>query len=59
MTSIGRIACIIFPYAATVGALISLIFVGIGSTNSSSSTENDLYFFRVRIIPLTKTKKLR
>lgn len=50
MTSIGRIACILFPYAATVGALISLIFVGIGCTNSHSTTQNDLYFFRVRLL---------
>lgn len=53
MTSIGRIACLAFPYAATVGALISLIFVGIGCTNSKSSTENDLYFFRADLSNLT------
>lgn len=49
---IGRIACIVFPYAATIGALVSLIFVGIGSTNSKSTTQTDLYFFRVRTIPI-------
>ncbi|EED16386.1 integral membrane protein [Talaromyces stipitatus ATCC 10500] len=53
MTSIGRIACIVFPYAVTVGALISLIFVGIGSTNSNSSTKTDLYFFRADLSNLT------
>lgn len=55
MTSIGRIACILFPYAATVGALISLIFVGIGCTNSKSSTQNDLYFFRADMSNLTSS----
>lgn len=53
--SIGRIFCIAFPYAVTVGALVSLIFVGIGSTNSNSSTENDLYFFRADMSNLTST----
>ncbi|OKL56634.1 hypothetical protein UA08_08198 [Talaromyces atroroseus] len=51
--SLGRIVCIAFPYAVTVGALVSLIFVGIGSTNSKSSTDNDLYFFRADLSNLT------
>jgi hypothetical protein len=50
MGRLGRIACIFTPYVLTVGALISLIFVGLGSTNSGSSTLNGLYFFRVSLI---------
>lgn len=47
MGKVGRIACIFTPYVLTVASLICLVFVGIGCTDSKSSTKNNLYFFRV------------
>jgi len=46
MGKAGRIACIFTPYVLTAASLICLIFVGLGSTNSSSSTLNKIYFLR-------------
>lgn len=46
MGSAGRIACIFTPFVLTVCSLICLIFVGLGCTDSHSSTRNNLYFFR-------------
>lgn len=43
----GRVLCIITPYALTIASLVCLIMVGLGCTNSSSGTLNNLYFFRV------------
>ena len=42
----GRIACIFTPYVLSIGALICLILVGIGSIKTSSP-ESDIYFMRV------------
>lgn len=53
MGKAGRIACIFTPYVLTIGALVCLIFVGLGSTNSRSSTLNDLYFFRADVSNLS------
>lgn len=47
MGKAGRIACIFTPYALTIGALVSLIFVGLGCTNSDSGTLNNIFYFRV------------
>lgn len=47
MGKAGRIACIFTPYVLTAASLVCLIFVGLGSTNSNSSTLNNIYFFRV------------
>lgn len=47
MGKAGRIACIFTPYVLSVGALICILLVGLGSTNAHSSTLNNLYFFRV------------
>lgn len=47
----GRVLCIITPYALTIASLVCIIIVGLGCTNSGSSTLNDLYFFRVSIYP--------
>jgi hypothetical protein len=49
MGKLGRVVCIALPYLLTIGALLSLIAVGVGSTDSSSSTTNELYFLRVNI----------
>lgn len=43
----GRVVCIFTPYLLTIAALICIIIVGLGCTNSDSKTLNDLYFFRV------------
>lgn len=47
MGKAGRIACIFTPYVLTLGSLICIVLVGLGSTNAHSSTLNKLYFFRV------------
>lgn len=49
----GRALCIITPYALTIASLVCIIIVGLGCTNSSSSTLNDLYFFRANIQNMT------
>ena len=46
MGKLGRFACIFAPMALTIVSLVSLIIVGIGGTNRSSSVSNSLYFFR-------------
>ncbi|CRG89997.1 hypothetical protein PISL3812_07038 [Talaromyces islandicus] len=53
MGKAGRIACIFTPYVLTIGALVSLIFVGLGCTKSSSGTLNNIYFFRADMSNLT------
>ena len=50
MGKAGRIACISLPYLLTIGALVPLILVYLGGTNSGSSTLNSLYFFRVSLL---------
>lgn len=45
----GRIVCIFTPYVLTIASLICIIMVGLGCTKSSSSTLDNLYFFRVCI----------
>jgi hypothetical protein len=39
--------CIVTPYALTIASLICIIMVGLGCTDKSNSTLNDLFFFRV------------
>ncbi|OGM40480.1 integral membrane protein [Aspergillus bombycis] len=51
----GRVLCIITPYALTIASLVCLIIVGLGCTNSGSSTLNDLYFFRADLQNMTTT----
>ncbi|KAA8647414.1 hypothetical protein EYZ11_006073 [Aspergillus tanneri] len=51
----GRILCIFTPYALTIASLVCIIMVGIGCTNSSSGTLNNLYFFRANLQNLTTT----
>ncbi|QKX57600.1 uncharacterized protein TRUGW13939_04718 [Talaromyces rugulosus] len=53
MGKLGRVVCIALPYLLTIGALLSLIAVGVGSTDSSSSMTNELYFLRVDLSNLT------
>lgn len=50
MGKAGRVACIFTPYVLTIVSLICLIFVGLGCTNSKSSTLNDLYFMQVSLL---------
>lgn len=50
----GRIVCIFTPYVLTIASLICIIMVGLGCTKSSSSTLNDLYFFRVCLAYLSR-----
>ena len=42
----GRLACIFVPMALTVVALIFLVLIGLGQTNSSSYYLSNLYFLR-------------
>ncbi|RAK92233.1 integral membrane protein [Aspergillus costaricaensis CBS 115574] len=49
----GRIVCIFTPYVLTIASLICIIMVGLGCTKSSSSTLNDLYFFRANLKNIT------
>ncbi|GAD94991.1 integral membrane protein [Paecilomyces variotii No. 5] len=53
MGKAGRIVCIFTPYVLTIASLVCLILVGLGCTNKSSSTLNDLYFFRADLQNLT------
>lgn len=46
MGKAGRFACIFTPMALTIASLICLIIVGLGGTNKSNSSFNNLYFFR-------------
>ncbi|PNP56366.1 hypothetical protein THARTR1_03522 [Trichoderma harzianum] len=55
----GRIACIAVPYLWTIGALIAIIFVGIGSTDSDSATLNKLYFMRADLSNVTAVQATR
>ncbi|KAL6874318.1 SUR7/PalI family domain-containing protein [Trichoderma longibrachiatum] len=55
----GRIACIAVPYLWTIGALIALIFVGLGSTDEDSSTLNKLYFMRADLSNVTHVEATR
>ncbi|KAL7904890.1 SUR7/PalI family domain-containing protein [Trichoderma velutinum] len=55
----GRIACIAVPYLWTIGALIAIIFVGIGSTDSDSATLNKLYFMRADLSNVTAVEATR
>ncbi|KAJ6131393.1 hypothetical protein N7523_001853 [Penicillium sp. IBT 18751x] len=53
MGKAGRIACIFTPYLLTIASLICIIMVGLGCTNASSSTLNNLYFMRVDLQNIT------
>ncbi|KAF3073524.1 SUR7 family protein pun1 [Trichoderma lentiforme] len=55
----GRIACIAVPYLWTIGALVAIIFVGIGSTDSDSTTLNKLYFMRADLSNVTAVEATR
>ncbi|KAL7949291.1 SUR7/PalI family domain-containing protein [Trichoderma barbatum] len=55
----GRIACIAVPYLWTIGALIAIIFVGIGSTDSDSATLNKLFFMRADLSNVTTVEATR
>lgn len=46
MGKAGRALCIFTPYMLTIASLVCIIMVGLGCTNSNSSTLNNLYFFR-------------
>ncbi|MCJ1459395.1 hypothetical protein MMC28_009772 [Mycoblastus sanguinarius] len=46
MGKAGRFACIFTPMALTIASLVCLIIVGLGGTNKSDDTLNNLYFFR-------------
>lgn len=48
----GRIACIFLPYLLSIGALVCLILVGLGSTKSTSPL-NDIYFIRMDLKDLS------
>ncbi|KAH8821444.1 SUR7/PalI family-domain-containing protein [Xylogone sp. PMI_703] len=52
----GRVVCIAFPYLLTIGALIALIFVGIGSTHKDSDTLNKIYFMRADLSSISSTE---
>jgi hypothetical protein len=52
-----RIACIATPYILTIGALVCLILVNFGSTDSRSSTLDDLYLFRVSKVQDTLSRQ--
>ncbi|PWY91218.1 hypothetical protein BO70DRAFT_358663 [Aspergillus heteromorphus CBS 117.55] len=49
----GRIICIFTPYVLTIASLICIIIVGLGCTKASSSTLDDLYFFRANLTNIT------
>ncbi|MCJ1224818.1 hypothetical protein MMC12_001463 [Toensbergia leucococca] len=53
MGKAGRFACIFTPMALTLASLICLIIVGMGGTNKSSSTLNNLYFFKANTSDIT------
>ncbi|EHK25816.1 uncharacterized protein TRIVIDRAFT_62483 [Trichoderma virens Gv29-8] len=55
----GRIACIAVPYLWTIGALVAIIFVGIGSTDSDSATLNKLFFMRADLSNVTTVEATR
>ncbi|RFU81991.1 integral membrane [Trichoderma arundinaceum] len=59
MGKIGRIACIAVPYLWTIGALVAIIFVGIGSTDADSSTLNKLFFMRADLSNVTAVEATR
>lgn len=46
MGKAGRFACIFLPYLLTIGALVCLVLVGLGSTKTSRPL-NNIYFARV------------
>ncbi|KAF4221247.1 hypothetical protein CNMCM8980_003281 [Aspergillus fumigatiaffinis] len=58
MGKAGRIACIFTPYALTIASLVCIIMVGLGCTKSSSSTLNNLYFFRADLQNLTTSSSV-
>ncbi|KAJ5551459.1 hypothetical protein N7535_000591 [Penicillium sp. DV-2018c] len=53
MGKAGRVACIFTPYVLTIASLVCIIFVGLGCTNASSSTLNNLYFLRLDLSNLS------
>ncbi|EDN11324.1 integral membrane protein [Histoplasma capsulatum] len=52
----GRIACIFTPYLLTIGALVCLIFVGLGVT-SPNAPLNDIYFVKADLKDLNLNSK--
>ncbi|KAJ6044061.1 hypothetical protein N7460_005416 [Penicillium canescens] len=57
MGKAGRMACIFTPYVLTIASLICIIMVGLGCTNASSSTLNNLYFLRLDISNITASSE--
>lgn len=53
MGKAGRFACIFTPMALTIASLVCLIIVGLGGTNQSNDTFNNLYFFRANTSSIT------
>ncbi|RFU29720.1 hypothetical protein B7463_g6597, partial [Scytalidium lignicola] len=52
----GRIACIALPYLLSIGALVAIIFVGLGSTHKDSSTLNEIFFLRADLSNVSSTE---
>ncbi|KAL4815836.1 SUR7/PalI family-domain-containing protein [Aspergillus spinulosporus] len=55
----GRMICIFTPYVLTIAALICLIVVGLGSTNSGTDSLRDLYFFRADLQDLNSSTPIQ
>lgn len=53
MGKAGRFFCIFTPMALTIASLVCLIIVGLGGTNKSNATFNNLYFFRANTSRIT------
>ena len=57
MGKAGRFACIFTPMALTIASLVCLVLVGLGGTNKSNATYNNLYFFRANTSTITVDPK--
>lgn len=53
MGKAGRFACIFTPMALTIASLVCLVIIGLGGTNQSNDTFNNLYFFRANTSKIT------
>ncbi|PGH02358.1 hypothetical protein GX51_04666 [Blastomyces parvus] len=52
----GRIACIFTPYLLSIGALVCLVFVGLGVTNTKAPLK-DIYFVKADLSDLDLNSK--
>ncbi|OJJ89290.1 SUR7/PalI family protein [Aspergillus glaucus CBS 516.65] len=59
MGKAGRAICIFTPYVLTIASLVCIIMVGLGCTNSGSSTLNNLYFFRADLQNFTTSSETK